>query len=71
MGKMIVRDQMFTENPVCNFHFFVLFRFGIDFFKTYTYAPLTLTFDPKINRGILLVMINLHVKNEDYVINGI
>ena len=34
-----------------------------------TYAPLT--FDPKINRGYLLVMTNLHVKYEDSVINGI
>ena len=27
--------------------------------------------DPKINRGHLLVMINLHVKYEDSVMNGI
>ena len=27
--------------------------------------------DPKINRGHLLVMTNLHVKYEDAVINGI
>ena len=27
--------------------------------------------DPKINRGHLLVMTNLHVKYEDSVINGI
>ena len=34
-------------------------------------CPLTLTFDPKINRGHLLVMTNLHVKYKDSVINGI
>ena len=32
-----------------------------------TYAPLTLTFDSKLNRGHLLVMNNLHVKYEDTV----
>ena len=36
-----------------------------------TYAPLTLTFDPKINSGHLLVMSNLHVKYEDSVMNSI
>ena len=36
-----------------------------------TYATLTLTSDPKINRGHLLVMTSLHVKYEDSVINGI
>ena len=36
-----------------------------------TDAPLTLTFDPKINRGHLLVIINQHVKYEDSVKDGI
>jgi hypothetical protein len=32
-------------------------------------SPMTLTFDPKINRGDLLVMTNQYVKYEDFVIN--
>ena len=34
-----------------------------------TYAPLT--YDPKINRGHLLVIINQHMKYEDCMMNGI
>ena len=32
---------------------------------------MTLTFDPKSIRGHLLVITNLHAKDEDSVINGI